>query len=329
LFKSTPSPRWRGSICWARLPPDKRGGYLSIWESAKAAGVLLVAAATGYVLSDVGPAFPDNYAVLFLLSGVMMMVSAVALIAIYETPPAKGETTSVHIPWREFPTHLGRIWRSDERLRNMTISRVLYSLGLMSNSFYVLYATKEMGLDTQTVGLFISATTIGSLLGTLFLGRLADRFGSARAIQVGIGFALAAPLLALGFTFMRDSLPPWIAYAYAGIYLCIGIIENLMILGYMNYALDLAPSGQRTIYMGTTNAIGSIGVLGPMIGGWLLGATSYATLYIAAAACGLGALMLALRLPDIRGTLHTKEEEPPDSAMPAGGSTQTANPHPD
>src|SRR5574341_776861 len=51
------------------FPPEKRGGYLSIWESTKAAGVLLVAAATGYLLSNLGPPFPANYAVLFVLAG--------------------------------------------------------------------------------------------------------------------------------------------------------------------------------------------------------------------------------------------------------------------
>ncbi len=143
----------------------------------------------------------------------------------------------------------------------------------MSSSFYVLYATQTLRLEITVVGLFISAYTIGSLVGTLLLGRIADRYGSARTIQVGLLFVLIAPLVAQGFTLMKN-LPDWMAYAFALIYVCIGFIENLMILGYMNYALDLAPAGAAQNLYGI-NAIGSIGVLGPALAGWLLSVTSY------------------------------------------------------
>lgn len=133
----------------------------------------------------------------------------------------------------------------------------------MSSSFYVLYATQILRLEITVVGLFISAYTIGSLVGTLLLGRIADRYGSARTIQVGLLFVLIAPLVAQGFTLMKN-LPDWMAYAFALIYVCIGLIENLMILGYMNYALDLAPAGGSAEFIWALSMpLGALAYWGP------------------------------------------------------------------
>ncbi len=282
------------------FPSEKRGGYLSIWQVAKALAVLGGASLVGYVLSDRGPGFPDNYALLFGLGGGAFLISGIALALIYEPPATADEPASTHIEWKDFGLHLIRIWREDSRLRRATISRILLVLSAMASPFYVLYATDVQGFPIRAVGFFISAQTVGGLVGSLVLGRVADRWGARRAIQIAMFFVLSAPLLALALALSSGEPAALLRRFYAWIYICIGVIENLVILGYMNYVLDAAPPGQRTIYMGTTNAISGVGVLGPVFAGWLLSQTSYGVLFAVALAFGLGASWLALRLPDAR-----------------------------
>jgi MFS-type transporter involved in bile tolerance (Atg22 family) len=287
----------------------------------KAAGVLGAASLMGYILSDQGPAFPNDYALLFVLGGGAFFFSAVALALIHEPPPAEDEPSTTYIAWKDFGRHLMRIWQEDSRLRRATLSRILLALCAMAAPFYVLYATSVQSFPIQAIGLFISAQTVGGLLGSLALGRAADRWGARRVIQIGMCVVLTAPLLALLLSLSGGEMAALLRRAYPWIYIAIGVTENLVILGYMNYVLDAAPPGQRTIYMGATNAFSGLGVLGPVLAGWLLGQTSYTVLFAVAIAFGLGALWLALRLPDTRPKAVAPQ---PDATADLEAST----PHP-
>jgi len=65
----------------------------------------------------------------------------------------------------------------------------------------------------------------------------------------------------------------------------------------MNYILELAPPAQRPTYMGLSNTLGGVLVVVPMLGGWLLQATSYPVLFAAAAVGPAVAWGIALGLP--------------------------------
>ncbi len=282
------------------FPPEKRAGYISLWQVGKAVVLLGVAAVVGFALSERGPAFPYNYALLFGLAGVCFIISAVAISRLHERPAQEGEATTTIIAWRDFARHLIALWQQDSRLRLITLARVCFSLSTMASPFYILYATDVLKISTQVIGVFILAQTVGVLVASLVLGRVADRWGAQHAIRIGVVIALTAPILALTLTAVGGSLVEVLSRAYAWVYICIGLAENLLMLGYINYVFDIAPPGQRPIYLGTFNALGAIGVLGPTIAGWVLSQTSYQMLFGTTLGMGLIALILAFRLPGAR-----------------------------
>lgn len=286
------------------FPSEKRGGYISIWQISKGLGLLGVTALIGYILSERGPAFPFNYAMLFTGGGLALMISATALTLIYEPSGFKQEPVMTSIAWNAFGAHLARLWREDTRLRRATLTRILFSLSGMAFPFYVLYATDRLRFPEQTISIFILAQTVGVLFASLVLGQVADRHGAQRVIQIGSWVLLTAPLLALILALVsRGGLSTLLHYAYAWIYICIGLSENLGMLGYVNYVLDISPPEQRTIYMGFTNALNSLGLFGPIIAGWLVGHTSYLFLFAVSLTLGVGVLFLSYRLPAGR-TVH-------------------------
>jgi MFS family permease len=170
----------------------------------------------------------------------------------------------------------------------------------MAFPFYILYATEKLHFTEQVIGVFIVAQTGGVLVAGLVLGRVADRHGAQRAIQIGALLALTAPILALTIAFAGQNVAGILRNAYAWIYICIGLADNLIMLGYLNYTIDITPPGQRAIYMGIFNALATIGVLGPTIAGWLLSRTSYPVLFGVTLAIGTAALALAFSLPASR-----------------------------
>ena len=169
----------------------------------------------------------------------------------------------------------------------------------MASPFYVLYATEKMGLPDPIIALFILAQTAGSLLGSLVLGRIADRHGARRAIQASLLATTLAPVLALGLSLVHSAASA-VHILFFLIYVVIGLIENIGLLGFLNYILDASPAGQRSIYLGTSNTIASLGVIGPVFAGWLLGLTSYPALFVVTTVFAAGAFLLGLRLPIVR-----------------------------
>jgi MFS family permease len=89
-------------------------------------------------------------------------------------------------------------------------------------------------------------------------------------------------------------------------------------LGFFNYMLEIAPPGMRPTYVGLGNtAMGALTLL-PMLGGWLLEATSYTTLFgVTTVMIGLGFLL----------TLWLKPTQPTTPAED-GHTGCTLPPHP-
>ena len=282
------------------IPADRRGVAISIWQAITSVGILAVSAGISAIIGENGPGFPNNYALLFGLGGLMLLVSLLGTIAIREPDIAEDEPETQPVAWGELFRHLLEIWNSDPRLRAVTIARVSFSFAMMAYPFYVGYATKVLGLPLESVAQFIIAQTIGTIVSSLVLGRIADRYGAQRAVQIGSAIILTAPVMALIVVFAHDSLSTWIALIYSWIYVCSGLANNLLFLGFANYTLQIAPPNKRPMYTGGVNAINSIGVMAPSVAGWLLVLTSYGALFGVTLALGIVALVLTFRLPPTR-----------------------------
>jgi len=282
------------------IPPERRGSYISIWQAVASIGVSAVAPLVALILGAGGLTFPNSYALLFGLGGLLLFSSALGTWSIKEPEPTASDPHTKGVAWRYLFAHLRDIWRNDARFRRVALARVFFTFGMMAYPFYVGYATRELKLPVETLGAFIFAQTIGTMIGSLVLGRVADRFGPQRAVQMGSVVILTAPALALILVFQYQWVASAITLVYAWIYICIGLANNLLFLGFANYTLEIAPAGQRPMYAGAINTINSIGVLAPTFAGWLLSQTSYGVLFGLTLAVGIGALVMAFRLPPPR-----------------------------
>lgn len=282
------------------FPSDKRGTYIAVWQAISSIGILGASALVGIVLSDSGPAFPQNYIILFGFGAIIFFLSMLGTLSISEPPHAEGLPATTHVPWRDLTAHLLEIWRTDSRLRKLASARVIFSFAMMAFPYFALFATNVLHLPNDVLGQFIGAQTVGTLIGGLALGRVADRYGPHRAIQIGALITLTAPILGLVMSTRTWWLTSSLTWIYIWVYICNGLANNLLFLGFGNYLMDIAPGPQRTIYIGAVNAINSIGVFAPLVAGWLLNVTSYTTLFVVTLVFCIIALVMVFRLPHSR-----------------------------
>ncbi|MFM9469792.1 hypothetical protein ACKI1K_44320, partial [Streptomyces scabiei] len=91
--------------------------------------------AIGVILSDKGPAFPNNYALLFGISGALFALSILPPLFFHELPGGKA-VEKIHA-LSEFLPYLGQVLRIDVPFRAMVITRMLTALFAMAAPFYI------------------------------------------------------------------------------------------------------------------------------------------------------------------------------------------------
>jgi MFS family permease len=285
------------------ISPQRRGRLIGVGQVLTGVAALGAGAVIQRVLGPAGPGFPMNYAIIFGLASLAFAVSTLACSLIVEAPEAVAEKRP---RLQEFIPELGRLWRTDRRFNRITLVRLLGGLGSLATSFYVVYATDWLRLPPAAVGLFAGATTVGTALAGLLLGVLADRQGSQRVVQVVTWLQCLVPVLALlaHFGVFGES----VGLVYPLLYVLLGIFEGSIMLGFMNFILEIAPPGQRPTYMGLTNTFAGLLIIMPMVGGFILQRTSYPVLFAVTAVGTLAAALLALGLPNPR---HTAPMEAP------------------
>jgi MFS family permease len=282
------------------IPIRRRGRMIGISQFLSAllgmgAGVLV-----DYILGDRSPfAFPRNFGALFGLAVVFMALSLGADLGIREPPaaPARPPASLGH-----YLRSLTRVLREDRDFRRITIFRLLVGLSGVSTSFFVVYATKELGLPTGVAGVFLTAQIAGSLLASVTLSVLTDRKGSRITTIVEGALTVAPPALALLVAFTLSAHTSTFVIAYCVVFALVGAQANSMPLGHMTYLMEVSPPEHRTTYVGLCNTISGLLIAAPLVAGWFLDVTSYHALFAVTAVVAVPTVLLAIRMRDPRRT---------------------------
>jgi len=281
------------------IPINRRGRVVSAGQILGGLLALGAAVIVRWALGPSGPQFPRNFALLFALAFGGMIVSWIGLIALVEPPEPieNGASQQMNVI-----AHAHHIVRGDRAFRLVTAVRLLTGLAGMALPFYVVHATRELGLPISFVGLVVAAQNIIAIVASFGLGMISEQVGSARVIHISALASTTAPLLALMLHGLHalGSHMTLIGIVYLLAFAAISIVDNSFMLGYLNYVIEIAPPGERPAYVGLTNTISGVLIVLPLVGGALLQTTSYPVLFAMAATGAVLGLLLSTRLPASR-----------------------------
>jgi MFS family permease len=279
------------------IPARRRGRFYSAAQATTGLLSMAVGVLVARILGPGGPPFPQNYGLLFCSCSALLLVSLACFTFIKE--PVL-EVQRDREPWGAYLPRLSRLFAEDEQMRTINLVRLLVALGGLALPFYVVHATDVVGVGNQSVGLFVSAQMLGSVIASLAMGYLNERSGSRVVSQLTVLMSLSSPILALAIHYAQ--LPGAIAlYVYALVFFFIGGSYAGYMQGFMNFVLDIAPMDERTAYVGLYNTLGGTVVfVAPLLGGWLLESTSYPVLFTVATAGTVLSLLFSVRLKEPR-----------------------------
>jgi MFS family permease len=269
------------------IPQERRGAFFGGRQAL--AGPLAVGAALLAQRVLVGMAYPTNYALLFGLAALSLLVASLGFWLICEPPraDADGKLPS----WRVYREQL---LKSAQRLRTLIGVQLLTGFSLMVLPFYIVYARQELGAPAGAIGWFMLAQVLGGVLANLIWARLVDSYGSRRMLATCAVTSMLTPLSAILLgRFGWGGLLPVIFLA--------GATFNGRGVGFSSALLELAPAAERPTYSALNTVLILPVAFLPLIAGVLLQHWSYPTLFlISAMFIAMGAL-LTRRLPAPKG----------------------------
>lgn len=278
------------------IPAERRGrlfGYQQIYGGILALlGGLLVR----HIL-EAAP-YPDRYSILFLCTAAGFLLSIVTFMGVREKPaPVIRQRQGLPAYFRSLPT----VWRSNRAFSKVMEARFCMAFLFLSQPFFVIHARQNLGVEIGTLGFYVSAQMLGTLIGSAIAGHLSDRSGSRMVVISALSTAFLAPASALAITALYGWGAESLAVAlYPLIYFFMGSTFGGGYIGFTNYVIDVAPSGERPTLIGLMNTLLAPFAFLGAIGGLLAALLGYETVFAISAGFGLFGVILAWRLREPR-----------------------------
>lgn len=265
------------------IPPRMRGRFFGGMQLLGGFLSVLAGLAVRKILDHPSLPYPKDYAMLFGIEFVLLMVS-VGFLALIREPvrPVRGESRPLGQLLRQAPVML----RAHPQLIRLIIVMGFTGMGALAVPFYAIYANTKLGIPEAMAGVFVSAQMAGGIASSILWGYLSDRHGSTRVIR---GTALCNVIIPLFAWLAPGALarfgPAALGYGYALTFFLLGMAANGVWIGATNFLLEIVGEKERPAYVALMNTMGAPLVLLPILGGWIVGLTSYQTVLAIAAIC--------------------------------------------
>jgi len=283
------------------IPSRRRGAFFA---ARLFFGSLLGLAASAIVDAALGGALVASYftaiGLLFLMSWGAASLGLLAFGSIHEPP---GEVRETPITLGQHVWRAARLPRDNREFRLFLAGRVMLILAYMAAPFYGVYATRELGADDRIIGIFLAARTIAFLVANPLWARLSERRGNRLVVMVASGFGALIAIAALTARPILEaagvSQAAW-GYFFAPVFVLWGLYESGVGVGGNTLLLDLAPPGDRAIYVGFANSVLGITLLSTSLGGVLVDLLGLRGVFSLALVCYVAGLVTIARMREPR-----------------------------
>jgi Na+/melibiose symporter-like transporter len=256
-----------------------------------------------------GRDFPYDYGLLIVIGGVISTAGVVAYLFVQE-PPA--EHIAHPAPIRKHLAEGLAMLKAMPDYRRYLGMRVFYQLTSMAFPFYATYAYVRLGYSQASVGVFVSIWVGAGVISNLVWGRLLDRKGNRAVFLSTAAMSVLAPLsmLVIAARGGEHASSPAVFGAVAATFVFNGAVRSGRFIANQTYLLESAPARRRPLYVGFMNSLSFPFMLSPILGGVIVAALGYQTLFVIGALASVADFAASARLREPRVRLPAVADEP-------------------
>jgi MFS family permease len=298
LFASFSLAGGIGSIVYAdvfakAIPTVRRGRFIG-WKQLVGYSLAIGAGwVIAWILADTDRfPYPTNYALMFALAAVFLLIAFVGIVIVKEPPSTHGRHSQTLGDSLRRAAHLTA---TNANFRLLLAARGLTGVLLLSAPFFVLFALEDIGVEKAAIGLFLASQMTGAALSNLVWGWLGDHFGNRMVLIGTAAIGLAAPITAL-LALVAGPLPLYLTFFF------VGATMSGLRLGYANIILEMAPDHLRATCVALLGTLLAPLALLPLAIGIIVTWVPLAFILIFDVVAMTGAVATTIRLRDPRHT---------------------------
>ena len=220
------------------VDPGKRGKLLGTLFALS--GIITFASSNIIKWIRSTPALSEinQFAAIYALGGLLMGCSV-----LFYIPLKEDKATSQEKPKVDIRTYLGELlncYKNKQYIRAL-MANACSQLSIGVNAFFFLYAQNTLELDAPAISNLIVLQTLGIMVGGLTTGRISERFGIKRMLQMVEAMGLIVPIMGL---IAGTTATPFVFTAIA--VFTIGFAKTGLI-GYQAYILEVIDT-KKSVY---------------------------------------------------------------------------------
>lgn len=284
-------PGWFDLI--SKLTPVQLRGRLFAYRSVVGAVLGILGGAFVIIVLD-SFSYPENYGILFLTTFIVMMISYVFLFFIKEEKPNPPQQLFSQM---EFYRRLFSILKREKNFRNFLVFDSLMMLANMSHAFFAVYAIEKFSLPESYAGTFTIVMMTSMIIGSLYFGYVADRYGHRINLIWASAFTGFASLVALFSPYVQLY---YLVFVGASLNLTVLMVSRLTIIA------EICSEDDRPTYVALMNMVTAPFILSGMFGGIIVNVLGFNTLFLTAAIISVASLLwLILKVIEPRNIPQT------------------------
>lgn len=268
------------------IPATRLGRFYAAGQAISSLTSFAVGFIVEALLRNQNITYPNNYALLFLIGGLMSVSATFLMLFLRED---KGTSMRRIQGWAEFLPGLVRVLRHDAQFRRYISLRLCFNMLLsLAAPFYMIYALDRLGLPVYVAGRFTSISVVGSMLASLVYAWINERHNSLWVIRLSVVTGVLIPATALVTPIVITNLE-LLGWVFGMVFFLNNFIASSGLPGWTSYMLHFAPEADRPTYTGLTNTlVGITNMTFAAIGGLFLQASgNHYELLFALACAGL------------------------------------------
>lgn len=266
------------------IPASHRAKVFALRRFSGGAMSMVAGVLISYILSaQSGLSFPNNYAVLFMLSGSGTAL-AVLTFGMIREPIEK--RTQEQLSLKNYLLSGLSLMKDDVNFRRLCMVQFLWGFSMMGGPFYVPYAISGLGIGVVYIGFYVIAMQFSSVFSNIVWAWVGRYKGNQALFLYGTCLLALSILVPICIEYVPNrTIWFWgtevnlrvVVYAFTFIFS--GAAQSGMYSGRMTYVLDIAPADRRPTYTSFMNMFMFPQGLLPVLAGVLVAWISYQNLF--------------------------------------------------
>jgi len=245
---------------------ESRKSFFSIKEIVLSIGILISALTVRYLITRYE--YPDNYALLFSIAGLLLLIASFGFWNIKEVRSVNPVKKSIIDFFKLIPKEI----KNNKNLKYYLLIINTLGLGIGFLPFLILFAKDKFDLSYMLIGNILLFRISGMLFASLTYFILSKKISYKGLLTIAVVIGVTIPIVALILDHNQ--------YYFQFLFILSGIFVTLFKISNNGILLEISTNQNRAIYAGISGAGKIFSIVFPLIAGVVIYYIGFAAVFI-------------------------------------------------